>query len=93
MPPTSAGRGAKSAACACRILIMAALPLEVRPFLRQVKAKARRDLGLPAWNWEAGVAVVALSGMGAAAARRAGGDPGGPLPAPNSWSPSGSGAP
>ena len=72
MSPTSAGRGATSAAYACRILIMAALPLEVRPFLRQVKARARRDLGLPAWNWEAGVAVVALSGMGAAAARRAG---------------------
>ncbi|MDO9071588.1 MAG: hypothetical protein Q7V36_08740, partial [Deltaproteobacteria bacterium] len=72
MAPTSAGRGAISAAFACRILIMAALPLEVRPFLRQVKARARRDLGLPAWNWEAGVAVVALSGMGAAAARRAG---------------------
>ena len=72
MPPTSAGRGAISAACACRILIMAALPLEVRPFLRRVKAKARRDLGLPAWEWEAGSAVVALSGMGEAAARRAG---------------------
>jgi len=72
MPPISAGRGANSPAFACRILIMAALPLEVRPFLRQVKAKVRRDLGLPAWNWKAGVAVVALSGMGAAAARRAG---------------------
>ena len=72
MDLTSAGRGAKSSACVCRILIMAALPLEVRPFLRQVKAQVRRDLGLPAWNWEAGGAVVALSGMGAAAARRAG---------------------
>ena len=51
---------------------MAALPLEVRPFLRRVKGKARRDLGLPAWEWEAGSAVVALSGMGEAAARRAG---------------------
>ena len=72
MPPTSAGRGARSAACACRILIMAALPREVRPFSRQVKAKARRDLGLPAWEWPAGAAVVALSGMGEVAARRAG---------------------
>jgi adenosylhomocysteine nucleosidase len=72
MPPTFAGRDATSAACACRILIMAALPLEVQPFLRQIKAKARGDLGLPAWDWEAGGAVVALSGMGAAAARRAG---------------------
>ena len=69
MVPTSAGRGATSAG---RILIMAALPQEVRPFLRRVKAGTRRDLGLPAWNWEAGGAVVALSGMGAVAARRAG---------------------
>ena len=72
MPSTSAGRGAISAACACRILIMAALPLEVRPFLRRVKAAARRDLGLPAWEFEAGSGVVALTGMGEAAARRAG---------------------
>jgi adenosylhomocysteine nucleosidase len=72
MPSTSAGRGATSAASTGRILIMAALPLEVRPFLRRVKARARRDLGLPAWDWEAGGAMVALSGMGAAAARRAG---------------------
>ena len=72
MPPTSAGRGAINAACACRILIMAALPREVRPFLRRVRAQARRDLGLPAWEWEAGTALVALSGMGEAAARRAG---------------------
>jgi adenosylhomocysteine nucleosidase len=74
MLPTSAGRGAISAAFACRVLIMAALPREVRPFLRRVKAKPRRDLGLPAWEWEAGAAVVALSGMGQAAARRAGED-------------------
>ena len=72
MPPTPGGRGAISAPRACRILIMAALPLEVRPFLRRVKRKARRDLGLPAWAWEAGSAVVALSGMGEVAARRAG---------------------
>jgi adenosylhomocysteine nucleosidase len=72
MPSTSAGRGDGSAACACRILIMAALPLEVRPFLRRVKAAARRDLGLPAWEFEAGSGVAALTGMGEAAARRAG---------------------
>jgi adenosylhomocysteine nucleosidase len=69
MSLTSAGPGATRA---CRILIMATLPLEVRPFLRRIKARARRDLGLPAWEWEAGDAVLALSGMGAAAARRAG---------------------
>ncbi len=72
MDPGSEGRGAISAPRACRILVMAALPLEVRPFLRRIKGKARRDLGLPAWEWEAGSAVVALSGMGEAAARRAG---------------------
>ena len=71
MPPTAAGRGGISAG-ACRILVMAALPLEVRPFLRRVGARARRDLGLPAWEWEPGPGVAALSGMGEAAARRAG---------------------
>jgi adenosylhomocysteine nucleosidase len=71
MLPTSAGRGATGAADGL-ILIMAALPQEVRPFLRLVQGKARRDLGLPAWDWEAGGAVVALSGMGAVAAREAG---------------------
>jgi len=69
MSLTLAGPGA---ACACRTLILAALPLEVRPFLRRIKAGARRDLGLPAWEWEAAGAVLALTGMGAAAARRAG---------------------
>jgi adenosylhomocysteine nucleosidase len=69
MSLTSAGRGAASAGL---ILILAALPLEVRPFLRRVQARARRDLGLPVWEWETGGAVLALSGMGAAAARRAG---------------------
>jgi adenosylhomocysteine nucleosidase len=72
MPSTSAGRGAESAAGACRILIMAALPLEVRPFLRRVTAARRRDLGLPAWDWEDGAGVAAVTGMGEAAARRAG---------------------
>jgi len=74
MPSTnkSAGRGAACAAFGCRILIMAALPREVRPFLRRVRAKPRRDLGLPAWEWAATGGVAALSGMGEAAARRAG---------------------
>ena len=56
----------------CRVLIMAALPQEVRPFLRRIHARPRRDLGLPAWDWEPTAAVLALSGMGAGAARRAG---------------------
>jgi adenosylhomocysteine nucleosidase len=72
MSSTTAGRGATRAAGACRILIMAALPMEVRPFLRRVKAAARRDLGLRAWEFEAGSGVAALTGMGEAAARRAG---------------------
>jgi adenosylhomocysteine nucleosidase len=72
MPSTSAGRDDSRAPGACQILVMAALPLEVRPFLRQAKARPRRDLGLPAWEWESGSGVVALSGMGEAAARSAG---------------------
>jgi adenosylhomocysteine nucleosidase len=50
---------------------MAALPQEVRPFLRRGSARPRRDLGLPAWDWQGGAAVVVLSGMGGDAARRA----------------------
>jgi adenosylhomocysteine nucleosidase len=72
MFPASWARGGARASGACRILIMAALPLEVRPFLRRVQARARRDLGVPAWEWAAGQGVVALSGMGEAAARQAG---------------------
>jgi adenosylhomocysteine nucleosidase len=72
MALTAAGRDARRGPRACRILIMAALPSEVRPFLRRVRTRARRDLGLPAWEFEPGPGVVALSGMGAAAARRAG---------------------
>lgn len=55
----------------CRTLIMAALIQEVRPFLRRIHARPRRDLGLPAWDWEPTAAVLALSKMGPAAARRA----------------------
>jgi adenosylhomocysteine nucleosidase len=72
MSPTSAARGAVGATGACRILILAALPLEVRPFLRRVKARARGDLGLPAWEWQPGPGLLALSGIGEPAARRAG---------------------
>jgi adenosylhomocysteine nucleosidase len=56
----------------CKILIMAALPQEVRPFLRRVKARRWPGLGVAAWEWESEAALVALSGMGAAAAHRAG---------------------
>jgi nucleoside phosphorylase len=52
---------------------MAALPLEVRPFLRQVKAKACRDMPLPLWEFPVGEGrgVLALSGMGPGRARLA----------------------
>jgi len=72
MYPASAGRGAFRPSRPCRILLLAALPLEVRPLLRRVKATARRDLGLPAWEWQAGAAVAVLTGMGEVAARMAG---------------------
>jgi adenosylhomocysteine nucleosidase len=72
MIATSQDRGAIIASRTCRILIMAALPQEVRPFLRRVRARPRRDLGLPAWEWEPEAVVVALSGMGGVAAGRAG---------------------
>jgi adenosylhomocysteine nucleosidase len=65
-------REVKAASRTCKILIMAALPQEVRPFLRRVKARRRPGLGLAAWEWESAAALVALSGMGAAAAHRAG---------------------
>lgn len=72
MTSNSKDREAMPASRPCRILLMAALPQEVRPFLRRINARPRRDLGLPAWDWEPEAAVVALSGMGPAAARRAG---------------------
>lgn len=57
-----------------RIALMAALPMEVRPFLRRHKARRLPDLGLPAWEFAVGQGrgVLVLSGMGGEAARRAG---------------------
>ncbi len=53
--------------------MMAALPWEVRPFLRQVKARPASPGSLPAWEFPLGQGqgLVVLSGMGQAAARRA----------------------
>jgi len=53
-----------------RVALLAALPLEVRPFLRRVRARRRGDLDLPAWEFGSGEArgVLGLSGMGALAA-------------------------
>lgn len=60
---------------AWRIALMAALPMEVRPFLRQIKARRRQDLRFPAWEFEVGEGrgVVTLSGMGQEAAHLAAG--------------------
>lgn len=57
-----------------KIVMMAALPVEVRPFLRQRQVRRRRDLGLPAWEFKVGEGrgVVALSGMGWPVAHLAG---------------------
>jgi adenosylhomocysteine nucleosidase len=71
MISTSPDRGGSTTSWTCRTLIMAALIQEARPFLRRVQARPRKDLGLSAWDWKPGAAVVALSGMGPAAARRA----------------------
>jgi adenosylhomocysteine nucleosidase len=72
MIPASPVREVKAASRTCKILIMAALPQEVRPFLRRIKARPRTGLGVVAWEWESEAALVALSGMGAAGVHRAG---------------------
>lgn len=50
------------------MVLVAALFREVRPFLRLVRARPVRDLGLPAWEFALGAVqgVVALTGMGQA---------------------------
>jgi len=57
----------------CRMVLLAALPQEVRPFLRHRQARRRRGLPWPAWEFplEAGQGLLALSGLGAGAAREA----------------------
>jgi adenosylhomocysteine nucleosidase len=56
------------------LALLAALPLEVRPFLRQVKARRLKGVDLPAWEFDPGEGrgVLALTGMGEEAAARAG---------------------
>lgn len=56
-----------------RILLLAALPQEVQPFLRLSRARRRRGLPWPSWEFPTGNGwgLLALSGMGAAAAREA----------------------
>jgi adenosylhomocysteine nucleosidase len=64
---------AAAAAGPRQIVLLAALPWEVRPFCRLLKARRRRDLGLPAWEFklERIKGLAALTGMGAEAARQA----------------------
>ncbi|MEW6386852.1 MAG: hypothetical protein AB1491_04965 [Thermodesulfobacteriota bacterium] len=56
-----------------RLALLAALPLEVRPFLRSRQVRRRQDLDLPLWEFSAGEGrgVLALTGMGGAGASRA----------------------
>jgi adenosylhomocysteine nucleosidase len=57
----------------CRIVLLAALIWEVRPFLRRVQARPRRGLGLPCWEFAAGPVegLLALTGMDPAPVREA----------------------
>ncbi len=70
MPDGSPGLGASGP---CRMLLLAALPWEVRPFLRRSRSR-RRESGVegPAWELalETGWGLLALTGVGAAAARQ-----------------------
>ncbi len=56
-----------------RLALLAALPLEVRPFLRQGRARPLPGGDLPAWEFQAGEGrgCLALTGMGEEAAQRA----------------------
>ena len=66
------GAGA-SVAGPTRILLLAALPMEVRPFLRRCHARRRRGLPWPAWEFALGAVrgLLAVSGMGQNAVREA----------------------
>ena len=72
MPEVASGPDTPAAA-PFRMIILAALPLEVRPFLQRSRARRRRGLPWPAWEFASGAVrgLLALSGMGAGAAREA----------------------
>jgi adenosylhomocysteine nucleosidase len=57
------------------VAFQAALPQEVQPFLRRIKARRRKGEDFPAWEftWRAGRGVAVVSGMGEDAAARAAG--------------------
>ncbi len=69
------GRPGPAAAVPCRLALLAALSQEVRPFLRQNRARPLSDAGFPAWEFPVGTArgCLALTGMGEAAAGRVAG--------------------
>lgn len=70
----SPGLGASaSAAGPVRVLLLASLPQEVRPFLRLSRARRRRGLPWPAWEFASGAVrgLLAVSGMGQNAVREA----------------------
>ena len=73
MSEPSRGGAALGGARPCRFALLAALPLEVRPFLRQVKARRFKGANLPAWEFGQGEGreVLALTGMGEEAATAA----------------------
>lgn len=70
MPQVSPGLEARGS---WRLLLLAALPQEVRPFLRRLGVRRRRGLPWPAWEWPVGSGwgLLALTGMGWEAARQA----------------------
>jgi adenosylhomocysteine nucleosidase len=70
MPHPSRDQAARGAVRPGGILVLAALPQEVQPFLRLMRARRLRGLGAPAWELAPGPGLVALTGMGGAAARR-----------------------
>ncbi len=67
------GRPGSPAAGRMHLALLAALPLEVRPFLRQNRARPLPRVGRPAWEFQAGEGRggLALTGMGEEAAHRA----------------------
>lgn len=74
MPETASGLDTPAAAAApFRIILLAALHLEVRPFLQRSQTRRRRGLPWQAWEFTSGAVrgLLALSGIGAGAAREA----------------------
>ncbi|MHB8067556.1 MAG: phosphorylase family protein [Desulfobaccales bacterium] len=68
---STGGRPGSTAAVRMHVVLLAALPLEVRPFLRQSRARPLPGRGLPAWEFQVGEGRggLALTGMGEEAAR------------------------